>query len=85
MKSWKLDPKIVEGLDQWPENRPLGGQPTILELTDALSSLANGKAGGLDGVSVELFTITLNGNPSLRRRQLDVAVCIWRGGEMPQR
>ena len=38
-----------------------------------------------DGVSVELFKITLNGDPTLRRRLLDIVVCIWRGGELPQR
>ena len=54
------------------------------ELTDAIRSLANGKAVGPDGVSVELFKITLNGDPALRRRLLDIVVRIWRGGEVPQ-
>ena len=54
------------------------------ELTDATRSLANGKAVGPDGVSVELFKIIFNGDPALRRRLLDVAVGIWRGGEVPQ-
>ena len=49
------------------------------ELTDAIRSLANGKAIGPDGVYVELFKITLNGDPALRRRLLDIAVRIWRG------
>ena len=44
----------------------------------------NGKAVGPDGVSVELFKITLNGDPALRRRLLDTVVHIWRGGEVPQ-
>ena len=54
------------------------------ELTDAIRSLANEKAVGPDGVSVELFKITLNGDPALRRRLLDIVVRIWRGGEVPQ-
>ena len=54
------------------------------ELTDAIRSLANGKAVGPDGVSVELFKITLNGDLALRRRLLDVVFRIWRGGEVPQ-
>ena len=54
------------------------------ELTDAIHSLANGKAVGPDRVSVELFKITLNGDPALRRRLLDTVVRIWRGGEVPQ-
>ena len=54
------------------------------ELTDAIRSLANGKAVGPDGVSVELFKITLNGDPALRQRLLDIVVRIWRGGEVPQ-
>ena len=54
------------------------------ELTDAIRSLANGKVVGPDGVSVELFKITLNGDPALRRRLLDIVVRIWRGGEVPQ-
>ena len=54
------------------------------ELTDAIRSLANGKAVGPDGVSVELFKINLNGDPALRRRLLDIVVRIWKGGEVPQ-
>ena len=50
------------------------------ELTDAVRSLANGKAVGPDGFSVELFKITLNGYPALRRRLLDIVVRIWGGG-----
>ena len=78
-KSPRLDPNIAEGHDQWPKNMPLGVQPTMQELTDAIRSLANGKAVGPDGVSVELFKITLNGDPALRRRLLDIVVRIWRG------
>ena len=50
--------------------------------TDAIRSLANRKAivPG-DGVFVELFKITINGDPTLRRRLLDIAVRIWGGGE----
>ena len=57
---------------------------TMQELTDAIRSLANAKAVGPDGVSVELFKITLNGDPAVLRRLLEVVVCIWRGGEVPQ-
>ena len=59
------------------------------ELTDAIRSLANGKAVEPEGVFVELFKITLNGDPALRRRLLDIAVRIWGGarcrssGKMP--
>ena len=42
---------------------PLRVQPTMQELTDAIRSLANGKAAGADVVSVKLFKITLNGDP----------------------
>ena len=45
-KSPKLDSNIAEGLDQWPENMPLGIQLTMQELTDSTHSLANGKAVG---------------------------------------
>ena len=83
-KSPRLDPNIAEDLDQWPENMPLGVQPTIKELTDAIRSLANGKAVGPDGVSVELFKITLNGDPALRRRLLDIVVRIWKEDAVPQ-
>ena len=54
------------------------------EMTDAIRSLVNGKAVGPDGVSVELFKITLNGDSALRRRLLVIVVRIWRGGEVPQ-
>ena len=58
------------------------------ELTDHIRSLANGEAVGPDGVSVELFKITLKDHSALRRRLLDIVVCIQRGGcrssgEMP--
>ena len=79
-ESPRLDPNIAKGLDQWPENMPLGVQPTMQELTDAICSLANEKAVGPDGVSIELFKITLNGDSALRRRLLDIVVRIWRGG-----
>ena len=84
VKSPRLDPNIAEGLDQWPESMPLGVQPTMQELTDAIRSLANGKAVGPDEVSVELFKITLNSDPDLRRRLLDIVVRILRGSEVPQ-
>ena len=80
----RFDPNITEGLDQWPENMSLGDEPTMQELTDAIRSLVNGKAVGPDGVSVELFKITLNGDPALRRRLLDIVIRIWTGGEVPQ-
>ena len=83
-KSPRLDPNIAEGLDQCPENMPLGVQPTMQELRDAIRSWANGKAVRPDEVSVELFKITLNGDPALRRRLLDIVLRIWRGGEVPQ-
>ena len=54
------------------------------ELTGAIRLLANGKAIGPDGVSVELFKITLNSDPALPRRLLDIVVCVWRGSEVPQ-
>ena len=76
VKSPKLDPNIAEGLDQWPENMLLGVQPTMQELTRAIRSSANGKAVGPDGVSVELFKITHNSDPDLRRRLLDIVVGI---------
>ena len=82
-KSPKLDPNIAEGLEQWPENTTLGNQPTMQELTDAIRSLANGKAVGPDGVPVELFKIALNGDPALRQRLLDIVVGIWREGRRP--
>ena len=31
-----LGPNIAEGLNQWPENMPLGFQPTMQALTDAI-------------------------------------------------
>ena len=83
-KSSRLDPTIAQGLDQWPENMPLGVQPTMQELTDAIRSLASGKAVGPDEVSAELVKATLNGDPALRRRLLDIVVRIWRRGEVLQ-
>ena len=84
-KSPKIDPNIAYGLDQWPKNIPLRIQPTMQKLTDDIRSLANRKAFRPDGLSVELFKIVLNDDSVLGRRLLDIVVCIWRGGEVPQR
>ena len=46
------------------------------ELTDVVSSLANAKVDGPNGVPVELFKIALNGDPALRQRLLDIVVGI---------
>ena len=54
------------------------------ELTGAIRLLVNGNDVGPNRVSVELFKITLNDDPALRRRLLDIVVSIWRGGEVPQ-
>ena len=75
-KSPRLDPNMTEGLDQWPDSMPLEVQPTMQELTDVIRSLENGKTVGPDGVSVELFKTTLNGDPALHRRLLDIVVRI---------
>ena len=75
-KSSKLDPNIAEGLEQWPENTTLGNQPTMQELTDVIPFLANGKDVGPDGVPVELFKIVLDGDPTLRKKLLDIVVGI---------
>ena len=61
----KLDPNIAKGLDQRPENMPQEVKPTTQELTAAIRSLANGKADGPDEISVELFKIPLNSDPTL--------------------
>ena len=53
------------------------------KLTVDIHSLANEKTVGLDGVSIELSKMTHSGDPALRCRLLDIAVCIWRG-EVPQ-
>ena len=53
------------------------------ELTVTIRSLANEKTVGLDGVSIELSKMTHSGDPALRRRLLDIDVCIWRG-DVPQ-
>ena len=73
-KSPKFDPNIAEGLDQWPENMSIEVQPMMQELAGAIRSLANGKTVGPDGASVELFKITLNGDPALHRR---LHIVVW--------
>ena len=67
---------IAEGLDQWPENMTLEVQYTMQGLTDTIFSLANGQAVGPNGIFVELYKITLNGDPAVRRRLVDIVVCI---------
>ena len=62
---------------------PLGVQLTTQELTNAIRSLANGKAVGLDGVSIKLLKMILKSDPALRRRLLVIVDRFWRGGEVP--
>ena len=57
----------------------LAVQPTVQDLAGTNRSLANGMVVGPGGVSVELFKITLNGDPAMRRRLLDIVVCIFEG------
>ena len=54
-KSPRVDLNIAEGLDQWPENMSLRVQLMIQELTDAIRSLASGKAVAPDGVSATVI------------------------------
>ena len=49
------------------------------ELIDAIRCLANGKAVGPDGILVELFKVTLNGDPPLRQGLLDIVTGVWSG------
>ena len=52
---------------------------------DVIHWLADGKAVEPDGVSVELFKITFNGDLALRRRLLDIVVWYLQvGGGVPQ-
>ena len=53
------------------------------DLTDAIRSRANGKAVGPEGVSVELFKITLNGDPTLRPETARYSRSWLEGGEGP--
>ena len=62
----------------------LGVQATAQELTDAIHSLTNETVVGSIRVSSELFKITLNDDPALRWRLLDIVLCIWRSGKVPQ-
>ena len=50
--------------------------PLSLNASDAIRSLANGKAVGPDGVPAELFKIALDGDPALRQRLLNIVVGI---------
>ena len=56
---------------------PLELQPMMQEMTDNIHSLTHGKkALGPDEVSAELFKIALNDDPTLRRRLLDIVICV---------
>ena len=50
------------------------------ELTGAIRPLTNGNAIGPDGVSVELYDITLSGDLALRRRLIDVFCILMKRG-----
>ena len=76
LQSLKIELDNAHGLDRWPDNMPLRVQTTIQELTDAIRSLANGTAVEQDVISVELSKITLNGDPALRQRLLDIVIRI---------
>lgn len=46
--------------------------------------VANEKAAGPDGVSVELFKVPLKGDSAPRPRLLEIATGIWMRGRLPQ-
>ena len=53
------------------------------ELTAVIRSLGNENAVRQDGNFVELFNMTVNGVSALRRRLVDVVICIWRECKVP--
>ena len=72
---------VTEALDQWTETMPLrvpAHDATADKRTKRHLLVGRRKGCRPDGVSAELLKITLNGNPALRRRLLDIVVRIWR-------
>ena len=81
----KLRLNIIEGLPQWPVTHNLGVEPTENEVTEALRSMANAKAVGLDELPVKLLKLGLNHHPTVPREFHRMVKLVWHQREVPQR
>jgi len=80
-KSPKLDPTILERFPTRPVALSLGDEPTMIEMTEAIRSMANEKAVGPDSLPAELLKLD---DPDILQHFHSILLAVWREGEVPQ-
>ena len=80
-KSPKLDPTILERFPTRPVALSLGDEPTMIEITEAIRSMANEKAVGPDSVLAELLNLD---DPDILQHSHSILLAVWREGQVPQ-
>ena len=83
-KSNKIDPDIPKRLPQHPVASALGIEPTEEEIATVIKAMANAKAVGPDGLSVELLKLELQQDQTILLELHRLTTLIWREGKVPQ-
>ena len=71
----------LNAIERLPELEDLGREPTIDELSEALDSLASGKAPGKDGIPAEVLKCC---KETLITELHEILCLCWNEGEVPQ-
>ena len=79
-----LDPSIVNSLKEYPACASLGIEPTIEEVREAISKMANGKAMGPDDIPVELLKLGLHDDSIIVDEFYKIVLAVWKKEEVPQ-
>ena len=80
-----LNPDMTAEVPQQPTAHALGGEPTAKEGTEALRSMGNSNAVGLDELPVELLKLGLHHDPTVFREFHQIIIRVWREGKVSQR
>ena len=80
-KSLKLGPTFIDLLPPRPLELPLGDEPYMDDMTEALEGMSNWKAVGTDGLPAALLKID---HPAFAQRFHNILVNVSVRGEVPQ-
>ena len=77
----EIDDQILEAIQQCPIRDELNEFPTNREIEQAIASIVNNKAAGLDRIPAEVYN---HGGDTLVTNLLDRYTRYWESGELPQ-
>ena len=76
-----LDPTITDKLKVWPPSSPLDDVPSRYEAEEAIGAMANRKAVGPDGLTIELLKVPVDkGDSDNLASFYEIVVAVWRRG-----